>query len=512
MALQGKYNFALIWEAGKGNRADYNSRHPGTTTIDEAATDTELMVSAVVVDAIPDAITVQQVARETETDPTLMALRDAVSKGHMDAQQQPQLKVYAKYFEELCIIDGVVCRADKIIIPGSLQKKIIEIAHEAHQGISKTKQYVRSTMWFPRMDTLIEERLRGCVMCQASTASNQKEPIHPTEMPKQPWSTLCTDLCGPLPTGEYLVLIQCLHSRFPEVAITHSTSAAAVIPAIDKILAAYGTPEILGSDNGPPFNSAEFAQFAKKAGFKHRKITPLTPWANGTAERFMKNLGKVVQIAHADKKNWRHELTKFLRAYRATPHTMTGVTPAALLFNDRKYATNLPSLPRTTTSEVLQRAVERDSLQKQRMKKNADNKQNVREANIKVGDQVLLKQIKRNKLSLAYEVKPYTVVHLKGSQITATNDIHTVTRHVNLFKAIPDGTDQLEGPEGQQEEEEEDVMQRGEMLAGDEYQQNPQDDNPQAATGNEQATLPRRSTRTTKTPARFQDPNWDVSQ
>ena len=92
---------------------------------------------------------------------------------------------------------------------------------------------------------------------------------------------MCTDIFCPLPTGEYLVLIQDLYSRFPEVAITLSTSAAAaVIPAIDKILASYGTSEVMGSDNGPPYNSTEFMKFARKLGFKHRKITPLAPWAN----------------------------------------------------------------------------------------------------------------------------------------------------------------------------------------------------------------------------------------
>ena len=175
-------------------------------------------------------------------------------------------------------------------------------------------------MWFPRMDSLIDERLRGCNLCQAVTESHTKEPIHPTVMPQEPWNELCTDLFGPLPTGEYLVFVQDLQSRFPEVAITHSTSAAAVIPAIDRILAAYGTPKVLGSDNGPPFNSQEFTKFAKKLGFQHRKITPLAPWVNGTAERFMKNLAKVVQIANADKKNWKHELTKYLRTYHSTLH------------------------------------------------------------------------------------------------------------------------------------------------------------------------------------------------
>jgi hypothetical protein len=211
------------------------------------------------------------------------------------------------------------------------------------------------------------------------------------------------------------------------------------------ILAAYGTPEVLGSDNGPPFNSHEFTRFAKKLGFRHRKITPLAPWANGTAERFMKNLARVVQIAHADHKNWRHELTKFLMAYRATPHSMTGVTPAALMFNGRKYGTNLPSIqPNASRTELQAQAELTDRKNKAKMKQNADGRGRVQLPSIKPGDQVLLKQTKRNKLTTAYETTPYTVVEVKGSQITAANDIHQVTRHVNLFKKLPPITTELD--------------------------------------------------------------------
>ena len=190
MALQGKYHFKVIWEAGKNNPADYKSRHPGNSTVDEAATDTEIAVSAVVCDAIPDAITVQEVAEATLKDDSLSILKEAVQKGHLDVRQHPQLKEYAKMFEALSVIDGVVCREDRIVIPGPLQKQVVDIAHEAHQGITKTKQYVRATMWFPRMDVMIEERLRSCTLCQAATASLHKEPIHPTTMPRQPWNTL----------------------------------------------------------------------------------------------------------------------------------------------------------------------------------------------------------------------------------------------------------------------------------------------------------------------------------
>ena len=121
------------------------------------------------------------------------------------------------------------------------------------------------------------------------------------------------------------------------------------------------------SDNGPPFNSEEFRKYASKLGFKHRRITPLAPWSNGTAEKFMKSLGKVVQIANAGSKNWRHELTKFLRAYRATPHCMTGVTPASLLFNGRHFQTSLPSIVEVDETEQLRAARETDRKKKEKM-------------------------------------------------------------------------------------------------------------------------------------------------
>ncbi|XP_066918507.1 uncharacterized protein [Clytia hemisphaerica] len=72
-----------------------------------------------------------------------------------------------------------------------------------------------------------------------------------TKIPNGPWENLRADLFGPLPSREYVLVIQCLYSRFPAVEIVSSTSATAVIPANDKILTNFGIPYKLGSDNGP---------------------------------------------------------------------------------------------------------------------------------------------------------------------------------------------------------------------------------------------------------------------
>ena len=63
----------------------------------------------------------------------------------------------------LSIAKGVILRGAKIVILKSLQNKVIKIAHEGHQGLTKTKQLLRSRVWFPKMDELVSSVVGPCV-------------------------------------------------------------------------------------------------------------------------------------------------------------------------------------------------------------------------------------------------------------------------------------------------------------------------------------------------------------
>ena len=135
-----------------------------------------------------------------------------------------------------------------------------------------------------------------------------------TDLPTGPWKQVSIDFKGPFPTGEYLLVIIDDYSRFPEVEIVNSTSARSVIPKLDSVFARQGIPEIVKSDNGPPFNGEEFEKFAAYLGFDHQKSTPpLWPRSNAEAERFIEILVKAVQTATVSGLNWKQELYKFLR-------------------------------------------------------------------------------------------------------------------------------------------------------------------------------------------------------
>ena len=48
-----------------------------------------------------------------------------------------------------------------------------------------------------------------------------------------PWEILHIDLCGPVPSNEYLLVLIDRHSRYPELEIVRSTKAGCMIPKLE---------------------------------------------------------------------------------------------------------------------------------------------------------------------------------------------------------------------------------------------------------------------------------------
>ena len=485
------YDCQLIYRPGRDaeNPADFMSRHPSSIAPEEPNL-AEVYVNYVSINAVPKAMTLEEIKQETKHDVEMQAVIKAVETDQWSA---PEVQNYKKLKEELSVFNGLVLRRNRIVIPSNLRSKAVDLAHGGHQGIVKTKQLIRDKVWFPGIDKLAEEKVKNCLSCQAaSTKSPPREPLRMTPLPSAPWKEVAVDFAGPFPSGDYIMVVTDEFSRFPEVEILTSTSAKAVIPKLDAIFARQGKPDVLKSDNGPPFNGHEFENFSEYLGFKHRRITPYWPRANGEAERLVQTLEKSIRIAHLEGKNWKQELYKFLRQYRATPHSTTNVSPCEAL-NNRKLKTTIPELPVTqykqpkcTPQEPPANIAQRDAMQKQKMKIYADLKAHAQEREIKPGEVVLMRQPKHNKLSTPYNPKPFVVEEKKGTMVTASNGSQTVTRNSSHFKVIPKHFAQSQ---------ETDVKKDDEKTPG--TKQNPSD--------TKEESLPRRSSRPVKPPIRFSD-------
>ncbi len=194
----------------------------------------------------------------------------------------------------------------------------------------------------------------------------------------------------------------------------------------------------LTSDNGPPFQSHEFSRYMTALGIEHTTSTPLWPQGNAEAEAFMKPLGKAIKTAHAERRPWQQELAKFLLNYRQTPHSTTGVPPAQLLFN-RATRGKLPSMSKEyKLTDRHNEARENEERKKTKGRNYADTRRRTRHSKIEVGDRVLVKQTRHNKLSTNFSTTPYTVVKVTGSRVVAENNHHRITRNLSFFRRIPE--------------------------------------------------------------------------
>ena len=126
-----------------------------------------------------------------------------------------------------------------------------------------------------------------------------------------------------------------------------STSERATIPVLRMVFDTYGVPEVMESDNGPPFNSHKFEEYAREEGFKHRKVTPGWPEANGDVERCMQRIKKKTEgIATLQDRPLRDEVRRRNKPYRATVHPTTGATLNKLIFG-RELRGKLPENDKT---------------------------------------------------------------------------------------------------------------------------------------------------------------------
>ncbi|CAF1407206.1 unnamed protein product, partial [Didymodactylos carnosus] len=308
-------------------------------------------------------------------------------------------------FDELCVTsDGAIMRNDKIVIPESLYDRVIDIAHDGYQV--------------------------------------QHEPCQTSELPSGPWQLIALDFYGPTESGTYLLLIIGEYSRFIIIHEVNTTASHYVLPKLHESLSLFGIPQIVKTDNGPPFNGAEFGNFCNYYGIKHRAITSYWSRANAEAERFMQNLKKVFQNANINQIDWDFELNRFLAAYRATPHSTTGIAPSSLLFKHESCSRLIQlyeKRPFQFNNDDISAKLN-DEVNKQKMAKDFDSRHKIKEANFKIADEVLYQPPKHkisNKKNPRRHTEPDKTLGIKGAMITVGRGDIKFTRnssHFTLFK------------------------------------------------------------------------------
>ena len=290
--------------------------------------------------------TLQRFKEVSSKDETTRVVMEYVLTGWPTEKEQVDelAKEYWAYKEELSVEDGLLFKSDRIVVPRALRAEVLEDIHGAHLGVTKSLSFARDYVFWPSMTAHIKDKVSSCAICNAFRNQQQRESLHPHEIPGLPWQVVGTDI---FQYGGYsYLLVTDFYSKYFEIELLRQNSATCVINNLKKIFARFGIPAEVVSDNGSQysntrnlFNSThEFKRFAEDWGFRHTTSSPEYPQSNGAAERAVQTAKRILKKAAADNKDPFEGLLK----YRNTPFDDIGVSPAQLLMS-RRTRTTLPT-------------------------------------------------------------------------------------------------------------------------------------------------------------------------
>ena len=333
------WHFRVKHLPGKTNlAADAASRYPAPDTdlsTLTASDKTELLIAAAISRETEEitAISWSQLIAETQKDPILMVLLTAVAEGF--SKEYPTLAEYAKYKDYFYICDGVVMYQDRVVVPSSLRRKVLENLHSAHQGVSSMQLRAQSIVFWPGMTADIQSTRARCTECNRNAPSQAPLPSEPAVPPSTPFEQVFGDFFE-FGGHHYLVVGDRL-SGWSEVFATLSGStlsgARGLISCLRSLFATFGVPEEFSSDGGPEFTASATNEFFKNWGVKHRISSAYHPQSNGRAEVAVKSAKRLLRSNTSPNGSLNHD--KFLRALlqlRNTPDPDCDLSPSQILF------------------------------------------------------------------------------------------------------------------------------------------------------------------------------------
>lgn len=340
MRLQ-KYQVNVQYKPGKEMHiADALSRAylPVTSSPDK---DIEAQVHMVITNLPVSSEKFEEFRKETKKDLTLTKLTQTVLNGwpQTKCQAAREIQKYWNYREEISVVDGVLFKGERLIVPSAMRAEMLKRIHESHLGIESCRRRAREVLLWPGMSQQITEMVKSCDVCATHQKRQTKEPLHPHSVPERPWQKIGVDLFT-MDQQEYLLLVD-YYSKFIEVEwLKSDTRSATVITHLKSQFARHGIPEIVISDNGPQFSSREFQAFAKEWEFTHKTSSPHHAQSNGMAERGVQTVKLMLIKAKADGKDPYLSLLNL----RSTPLEDIRASPAQLLMG-RRVRTRLPTTP-----------------------------------------------------------------------------------------------------------------------------------------------------------------------
>ena len=161
--------------------------------------------------------------------------------------------------ETVTVKDGLVLQGEALIIPPAERERVLHQLHQFHQGIMKSQLLSCGSFFWPSINKAIKEVVCQCEPCTQFQSQNATVALTPTPTPLLPWQMCATNIFM-LEGVDYLVVGNFyLKMIFIQHLPPGQSNANKVISLLKEIFSEHGILQVLCSDNGPHYASAQFA-------------------------------------------------------------------------------------------------------------------------------------------------------------------------------------------------------------------------------------------------------------
>ncbi len=218
--------------------------------------------------------------------------------------------------------------------PPNERDAIIRDVHEkqGHLGRSRTYQIVSMQYWWACIykDSMrVVSQCRDCDRAKNSPVMRH-DVLHPLTI--QPLLfRFHMDTCPKLPcttrqgNTTCFIIMEAFSKALFLIPVQRATAAAAAKAFRNTVLAQFGAPAEVVTDNGSEFQ-AKFKEMLMEQGIKPRHSSHDHPQANGAAKRLVKGFKLSLQVYCCEEKvalNWDEKTPQIQPAYNITIHTST---------------------------------------------------------------------------------------------------------------------------------------------------------------------------------------------
>ena len=216
---------------------------------------------------------IQKIRSAQKKDPVFQELEILCQQGWPEHRNQvPELTVaYWDYRHDIAVIDGIIVKSQRIVVPQKMRECLLQKLHRVHQGIDKSIQRARDKWFWPGMTEQIRRLILTCPSCLEYQPRQKQAAVIPV-ITTNAMQILGCDIFHH--AGRWYSCIVDYHTGYPWVQQIKNQEADTVIQHFQSVCNQFGYPMEVVSDRGSQYTSSDFQELCLKFNIIQKPGTP----------------------------------------------------------------------------------------------------------------------------------------------------------------------------------------------------------------------------------------------